>query len=121
MRARPRSSATARWLDWRIDDRHGHRVGTLAAVYEDEDGPAWFLVRLAGHTARHVLVPPADVLATKGRVRLPYARETIESAPPCFAVPVEIAPEMETRMRHHFGMGEGDDGALRLIARRTVA
>lgn len=121
MRARPRPSATARWLDWRVDDRHGCRVGTLASVYEDDDGPAWFLVRLAGRADRHVLVPPADVLATDGRLWLPYARETIEAAPPCFAVPLEIAPETEARLRAHFGLTHGGEGALRLVARRTVA
>jgi hypothetical protein len=114
-------SATAAWLGWRVDDRHGRRLGSLAAVYRDAEGPTWFLVRLSDHTARYVLVPPADVLATRGRVQLPYGRETIAGAPACPRPPEAIAPELEARMRRHFRLADAGSREVRVVARRSVA
>ena len=122
MRAAPRLSATSDWLDWRVDDCHGRRVGSLAGVYEDEHGtPAWFLVRLGTFSSRYVFVPPADVLAIAGRMSLPYQRETIERAPVLFAPPAETPPAMEPRLRQHFRLGADGPRAVRVRARRSVA
>ncbi len=122
MRAPPRRSATTHWNDWRVDDCHGRRVGTLAAVYEDEAGhPAWFLVRLGGFSSRYVLVPPADVLASRGRVCLPYLRATIERAPVLFTPPPEAPVAMEARLRRHFQLAADGPRAVRVRARRSVA
>src|SRR3954447_17472535 len=122
MRAAPRLSATSDWLDWRVDDCHGRRVGSLAGVYEDEHGtPAWFLVRLGTFSSRYVFVPPADVLAIAGRLSLPYRRETIERAPVLFAPPAETPPAIEPRLRRHFRLGADGPRAVRVRARRSLA
>jgi hypothetical protein len=122
MRAAPRHSSTSDWIDWRVDDSHGRRVGTLAAVYSDDEGlPAWFLVRLGGFSSRYVLVPPADVLAIGGRVCMPYRAETIERAPLFFAPPPEAPPAMEQRLRRHFRLAADGPRAVRVRARRSVA
>jgi hypothetical protein len=122
MRAAPRRSPTSGWLDWRVDDCEGRRVGALAAVYVDDAGlPAWFLVRLGGFSSRYVLVPPADVLASRGRVCLPYRRETIERAPVLFKPPATAPPAMEARLRRHFRLASDGPRAVRVLARRSVA
>lgn len=122
MRAAPRRSPSTTWADWRVDDCHGRRVGTLAAVYVDDAGvPAWFLVRLGGFSSRYALVPPADVLASCGRVCLPYRRETIESAPVLYRPPGEAPLAMEARLRRHFRLAADGPRAVRVMARRSVA
>jgi hypothetical protein len=105
----------------RVDDCQGRHVGSLARVYEDEDGtPAWFLVRLGSFSSRYAFVPPADVLVGRGRVCLPYHRETIERAPYVFSPPDEVPVAIEQRLRRHFRLG-ADDPGVRVRARRSVA
>src|SRR3954451_4267531 len=96
-RPTPRSSPMFAWTGWRVDDRTGQRVGTLAGVYEDfqSGSPAWFLVRLNRFSARYVLAPPAELTAWRGRIWLPYDRALIERAPVFHAGPEEIGPELE--------------------------
>jgi hypothetical protein len=121
MRA-PRRSETSDWIDWRVDDCDGRMVGTLAAIYEDDEGyPAWFLVRLGGFSRRYVFVPPADVLTSRGRVCMPYRAETIERAPLFFAPPEEAPPAIEQRLRRHFRLGDESAHTVRVRARRSVA
>src|SRR3954465_2671238 len=102
-RSAPRPSHLCSWIDWRIDDCRGQRVGTLAAVYEDlaTASPAWYLVRLRRHPPRFVLTPPADVLVWQGRISLPWDRLRIERAPLLFAPPAEVTPEAEVELRRH--------------------
>ena len=122
MRAAPRLTATSDWLDFRVDDCHGRRVGAVAGIYEDEHGaPAWFLVRLGMFSSRYVFVPPADVLAGGGRVCLPYQRATIEGAPVLFAPPSEVAAALEQRLRRHFRLDADGPREVRVSARRSVA
>ena len=122
MRAVARLSAISDWLDWRVDDCHGLRAGSLAGVYEDEEGtPAWFLIRLGTFTSRYVFVPPADVLVGGGRICLPYVRETIERAPVLFAPPTEVPYAIEQRLRRHFRLAADGPRAVRVRARRRVA
>lgn len=108
------------WLGWRVDDCQGRRVGTLEAVYEDEEAavPAWFLVRLRRWSSRYVLVPPADVMAWTGRIRLPFERETIESAPVLFSPPPHTSAALEASLRAHFRLDDARD--VRVVARRAA-
>ena len=122
MRAAPRCSSNSDLLDWRVDDCEGRRIGTLAAVYEDDEGTtAWFLVRLGSFSRRYVMVPPADVLVARGRVWLPYRRETIERAPVLFSPPAEAPVAMEQRLRRHYRLAADGPRAVRVRARRSVA
>lgn len=123
-RAAARLSKTIAWTGWRIDDCHGRRVGTLAAVYESPEtgDPAWFLVRLTSFSTRFVLCPPADVLSSDGRLWLPYERLRIEDGPVFFAEPVEVTPAIEDDLRRHFRLaGPPEQAAPRITARRSAA
>src|SRR3954464_8204263 len=103
-RAAPRPSPLCSWIDWRVDDCRGQRVGTLAGGYEDlaTATPAWYLVRLRRYLSRLVLTPPADVLVWQGRISLPWDRLRIERAPLLYAPPAEVSAAMETELRRHF-------------------
>jgi hypothetical protein len=122
-RSRPRPSETFEWLGWRVDDCRGRRVGTLAAIYENELSgvPAWFLVRLGRFSSRFVLAPPADVLAWGSCVWLPYERETIERAPLLFAPPLQTTPALEQQLQRHYRLTAEPPGEVRVSARRTPA
>lgn len=123
-RTAPRRTGTSAPTGWRVDDRAGRRVGMLAAVYEDPQSgePAWFLVRLERFSTRFVVAPPADVLAWRGAVSLPYDRLLIERAPVLYAVPAQIDRGLAEQARAHFRLAAaGGPDALRVIARRSVA
>jgi hypothetical protein len=116
----PRPSDAITFHGWRVDDCRGHRLGTLASVYEDPETatPAWFLVRLGRYSTRFVLTPPAEVLAWQGRLSLPYERLRIERAPLLYAIPPEITPAMEAELRRHYCLATASD--VGMTARRSV-
>lgn len=122
-RAAPRLAQSSAWTGWRIDDCRGRRVGTLACVYEHADTaePAWFLVRLTSFSTRFVLTPPADVLASTGRLWLPYERLRIEDGPVFFAPPDEVTPALEEDLRRHFRLRGDGAPAPALRAGRSAA
>jgi hypothetical protein len=119
-RAAPRPTELFIWQHWRVDDRRGMRLGTLAGVYEDlaTAAPAWFLVRLTSYSARFALVPPTEVLGWHGRICLPYERARIEGSPLLHAAPDEIGPDLEERLRRHYGLRSVSD--VSMTARRSV-
>ena len=118
-RATPCLTERSPWADWRVDDCRGQRVGTLAAVYADaSEVPAWFLVRLGRYSTRYVLTPPADVLAWRGRISLPWERLRIERAPLLYAPPAQITSAMEDELRRHYRLVEIAD--VDMSARRSV-
>lgn len=116
-----RPSELFTWQDWRVDDCRGLRVGTLAEVYEDAAiaAPVWFLVRLASYSSRFALAPPAEVLGWHGRICLPYERDRIEGAPALYAPPDEVGPQLEDRLRRHYGLRSGSEVGMNV--RRTHA
>lgn len=123
-RAVSRTSEMFAWTGWRVDDRTGQRIGTLAGVYEDPDtgAAAWFLIRLNRFSARYVLAPPAELTAWRGRVWLPYDRTLVERAPVMHTGPDEVVPELEQELRRHYRLAAaGGPGAVRVSARRQIA
>jgi len=122
LRSRRRPSSTSDWIGWRVDDAHGRRVGTFAGMYEDEitGAPAWYLVRLGRFSTRYVLVPPADVLSWRTRVRLPYLRDTIEASTLFYTPPSATDPAIEHELRRHYRLGDGGDREVGVVARRRA-
>jgi hypothetical protein len=123
MRPLQRPSENVSLVGWRVDDCRGQKVGTLVRTFDDgaTGAPAWYLVRLRSYSSRYVLVPPADVLATGGRLWLPYDRATIGRAPVLFAPPSDIPPAMESSLRRHFSVPYGGSDSVRVTARRQSA
>src|SRR4051794_26912145 len=119
-RSAPRPTHLCSWIDWRVDDSRGQRVGTLAGGYEDlaSAPPAWSLVRLGRYSSRFVLTPPADVLVWQGRISLPWDRLRIERAPLLYAAPDEVTPAMEAELRRHYRLPASD---VDMTASRSVA
>jgi hypothetical protein len=123
-RAASRTSEMFSWTGWRVDDRTGQRVGTLAGVYEDAatGAPSWFLVRLNRFSTRYVLAPPAELTAWRGRIWLPYDRLLVERAPVLYTPPEDVSSEIEQELRRHYRLAAaGGPAAVRVTARRQIA
>jgi hypothetical protein len=114
-RAAPRHAEPADLCGWRVDDRAGHRLGTVAGGYADPGtgAVAWLLIRLGRYSSRFVLAPPADALAWRGRLCLPYDRAQIERAPLLYAPPEQVGPVLEERLRRHYVLDSVADVCVR--------
>ena len=78
------SLAEARgWIEARVDDVHGSRVGQVADVYVDPDGDEvhWMLVRVGSNDGHLTLVPVPYSVATRTHVWVPITKDRITRAP----------------------------------------
>jgi ribosomal 30S subunit maturation factor RimM len=66
------------WVGFRVTDENGHSLGRVEDVYAVGD-PEWILVR--HRRSHHFLAPLRDAIGGNDQVFLPFAKETIESAP----------------------------------------
>jgi uncharacterized protein (TIGR02271 family) len=95
----------ASWVGQTAVDVDGDKVGTIEAVYEDDDGsgPEWFAVS-TGLFGSHVsFVPVQGATSDAGQLRLPYSKELIKDAPRAEA-DGHLSPDEETRLYDHYGM-----------------
>ncbi len=90
------------WVGFKVTDENGHAIGKVDDVYAVAGNPEWVLVR--HHRSHHFLAPLGDAIAGNDQVFLPFAKETIESAP-------EVDPgaaaseEVIAAARAHYGLG----------------
>jgi sporulation protein YlmC with PRC-barrel domain len=73
-------------LDWRgspVVDRDGRKVGTFHEVYLDEgtSAPTWAAVKTGPLGLRRRVVPIVDAESDGTRVRIPFTKEQVLSAP----------------------------------------
>ena len=127
-------------LGWRgrtVVDKDGERVGKLDEVYLDEgtDEPAWVAVKTGPLGLRRRVVPVADAEPDGDRVRLPFSKGQVRSAPAIDAN--GWVPERDQRaILNHYGLdapasapsqdggepgADDDDGRERIrLKRHTV-
>ena len=68
------------WLDARVRDASGRRLGRVRAVVADRDGTPWWIV--VGHHGREVVAPVSAVQDARQRVlRLDRAAEALAPSP----------------------------------------
>ena len=106
-------------LDWRgrtVVDFEGRKVGTFRDVYLDEgtSAPTWAAVKTGPLGLRRRVVPITDAESDGDRVRVPFAKEQVLSAP---AIDTEgwVPESDQSVVFRHYGMkpprrrGDGDD------------
>jgi sporulation protein YlmC with PRC-barrel domain len=71
------------WIEARVDDVYGSRVGTVVDVYFDPDGQEvhWMLIRVGSADGPLTLVPVHYSIASKGHVWVPITKDLIRRAP----------------------------------------
>ena len=72
-----------RWIEARVDDVYGSRVGQVIDVYFDPDGHEvhWMLVRVGADDGLLTLVPVHYSIASKAHVWVPITKDLIARAP----------------------------------------
>ena len=87
-----------------IDDR-GNPLGTVDAIYEDDDGsgPEWFTIDASGDGSRLMYVPVRGSTADGNRLRVPYDAAHVARAPVADA-DTHLAPHQVAALYEHYGM-----------------
>ena len=89
------------WLDSRVRDAAGRRLGRVNAVVADAQGTPWWII--LRHRGRDVVAPVAAVQATRHHeVLLDRAAETLA---PC---PAEIDEQAHEALVDRFGLGTAE-------------
>ncbi|MGH2836879.1 MAG: PRC-barrel domain-containing protein [Thermoleophilaceae bacterium] len=71
------------WIEARVDDVYGSRVGKVVDVYFDPDGHEvhWMLVRVGSDEGPLTLVPVHYSIASRAHVWVPITKDLITRAP----------------------------------------
>jgi uncharacterized protein (TIGR02271 family) len=99
------SQQVATWVGQTVEDVDGDKIGTIDAVYEDDDGsgPEWFAVSTGWFGSHVSFVPVRGATSTGDRLRVPWAKEVVKDAPRAEA-DGHLSPEEESRLYAHYGM-----------------
>jgi sporulation protein YlmC with PRC-barrel domain len=99
-------------LDWRgrsVVDRDGEEIGTLKEIYLDQDErPAWGSIHTGLFGLRQTLVPLTEVRLDGDRLRVPYEREQVRSAP-TIDPDVQLTDDEEQQLFRHYGVDDEQD------------
>lgn len=117
------------WIDARMDDVYGSRVGTVADVYFDPADRVvhWMLVRIGPEEGRLVLVPVPYSIATQAHVWVPLTNALIKRAPE--APPGRgLTRDQELELCFHYGglrrrsvaLGQREPADLTAVPGETV-
>ena len=95
-----------RYADYEIYDQDGERIGQLNELFVDEnDAPEYVGVGTASLDNRSVLVP-VEAVAVDDRLRrmvISHPRSVVEAGP-SLGYDDEVTPELERRVRVHYGL-----------------
>ena len=71
------------WRGREVVDRDGQKVGTFDEIYLDEgtNEPAWAAVKSGPFRLRRRVVPMVGVQPDGERIRLPFTKDQVKSAP----------------------------------------
>jgi hypothetical protein len=90
-----------------VRDRDGAELGTVDAVYVDDETqkPEWVVLTGGLSRSRHAALPLAGAMIEEGEVHVPYDAEQLRSAP---EVPEgKLSPETEAALFEHYGVPHG--------------
>lgn len=92
------------WIEARVDDVYGSRVGQVVDVYFDphDQQVHWMLVRLGPTSAPMTLVPVPYSIASRDHVWVPISKELIRRAP-YVASGHSLARDEELELCFHYG------------------
>jgi uncharacterized protein (TIGR02271 family) len=100
-----------RYVGFEVYDRHGERIGKPDDLFVDEnDQPEYVGIRTIPSTTRSALIP-ADVIAvddTRRRIIVSRPKGVVEAGP-SLGYDEEVTPELEERVRVHYGLTTPQD------------
>src|SRR5215216_5557579 len=94
------------YVGFEVYDQDGERIGKLDALYVDEnDQPEYVGVRTGLLTTRSALIP-ADIVTVDDRLRRMVVSRPkgVVEAGPSLGYDEEVTPELEQRVRSHYGL-----------------
>ena len=88
-----------------VVDRDGKSVGYVETVFKDRatGRPEWLGVMTGTWRHHHRLVPVSDVEQAGATVRIPWAKEQVETAPDYGEPDSPISEELEREAYRHYG------------------
>jgi sporulation protein YlmC with PRC-barrel domain len=94
-----------------VSDSGGQRLGRLEQVYRDRDSdaPTWGVVN-AGRFREQRFVPLSGVDVDGDEVVVPASKAEVDESPR-FVPREAMSPEVEQRLRRHYGGGSADAGS----------
>jgi uncharacterized protein (TIGR02271 family) len=100
------------WQGRTMVDRDGDRVGTIDAIYvDDQTGePEWALVTTGLFGTRSTFVPIAQATARGDQVQVPYEKQRVKDAPN-MDPDGHLSEQEEQELWRHYGLEYGGDGA----------
>jgi uncharacterized protein (TIGR02271 family) len=106
-----------RYADYEVHDRGGERLGRVDALFIDADDRAEYIgVKMGLLGTRSTLIPWAAVTRAdeeRGRLEVAVDKETASNGP-AFEDDQEITPELERRVRGHYGIERAAEGEIRV-------
>src|SRR4051794_9161303 len=111
-------------LGWRgktVLDRDGEKVGTLGAIYLDnDDRPAYAGVRTGLFRRNESIVPLHGAQEVGGDVQVPYALDGIQSAPNVDP-DVALSDDEQDRLHEHYGAVQSSEPAAEVQSPEPAA
>jgi sporulation protein YlmC with PRC-barrel domain len=109
------------WIEARVDDVYGSRVGQVADVYFDPEGRDvhWILVRVGSSDGPLTLVPVHYSIASATHVWVPITKDLIVRALPLDRVRA-LSREEELELCFHYGGMRRRSEVVRLRPERAV-
>ena len=106
------------WIEARVDDVYGARVGKVVDVYFDPEGHEvhWMLVRIGSTDGPLTLVPEHYSIANRTHVWVPITKDLIIRAPELEAVRALTCDEEREFCFHYGGMRR----RIEVLRRRPV-
>lgn len=105
------------WVEARVDDVYGSRVGQIVDVYFDPEGHEvhWLLAQIGSSAGHLTLVPVQYSIASRTHVWVPITKDLIARAPELESVRA-LARDDELEMCFHYGGLRRRSEMLRLRA-----
>jgi uncharacterized protein (TIGR02271 family) len=98
------------WNGRELIDADGSKVGTIEALFRDEDTaqPEWAAVRTGLFGTKLSFVPIQDAEPTGEDVRVPFSKDQIKDAPKIEDSEGQLSQQEEARLYEHYGLSYGE-------------
>ena len=101
----PGPEATHRWQGRALVDDHGEPIGSIEAIYLDNDTsqPEWALLEASATGPARTFVPLVSADEEGDTIRVPFAKSLVEGAP---SMPAnrELSEDQEAELYRHYGV-----------------
>jgi len=94
------------WIGTDVHDVHGVRIGTIDAIYYDEQTgrPEWLAIRTGFFGMNVSFAPIAGGVVRSGSLALPYSKDQVRDAPNIDLEEAMLTPAEEQRLFRHYGL-----------------